>query len=157
MEVVLEWATPPLIAVGSLEEEVISAASNRDAIPGETRDLLGLSSAVSHPAEKIRTLGEIPDERSMPSGEFYTRKNLWDIIIKNAHRTGEPGVVFMDRINEDNPTPHIGRMEATNPCGEQPLLPHEACNLGSINLERSSGISTNVRMSYSQIFSSLGS
>ena len=82
----------------------------------------------------IRTLVPLGDDGSIPEGKYYTRRDIWDIIITNAHRTGEPGLAFIDRINDDNPTPHIGRMEATNPCGEQPLLPYEACNLGSINL-----------------------
>ena len=77
---------------------------------------------------------EYDADASKDPEKYWTIQEIWDRIVKRAWDTGEPGLIFIDEVNRHNQTPHVFEMRATNPCGEQPLGPYEACNLGSVNL-----------------------
>ena len=117
-----------------MESFIANPASPHLTINPRTGKKYGLPKDLETWEYDLRSLVPAEEDGSLPPGEYHTYQDIWDMVVTNAHRTGEPGVIFIDRINQANPTPHIGRMEATNPCGEQPLLPYEACNLGSVNL-----------------------
>ncbi len=82
------------------------------------------------------TLYDLIDPRDAQPKDQLRAAEVYEALVQQAWENGDPGIVFIDRINRDNPTPEIGKIESTNPCGEQPLLPMEACNLGSLNLTR---------------------
>lgn len=94
---------------------------------------VGLTDAFMEALEKDESYPLINPRDKGTVGTLRAR-DVFDLIVRQAWENGEPGIIFLDRLNRDNPTPHIGTIESTNPCGEQPLLPYESCNLGSINL-----------------------
>lgn len=96
---------------------------------------VGLTEAFMEAAEKGEDFDLVNPHNGEKAGSLNARE-VFDLLMRKAWASGDPGIVFLDRINRDNPCPALGEIEATNPCGEQPLQAYEACNLGSINLSR---------------------
>jgi ribonucleoside-diphosphate reductase alpha chain len=96
---------------------------------------VGVTDAFINAVKNDEEYDLINPRTGLPVKRLYAR-DVFNLIIANAWQTGDPGLVFLDEINRKNPTPQIGQIEATNPCGEVPLLPYESCNLGSINLSK---------------------
>ena len=94
---------------------------------------VGLTEAFMEAAESGSEYELVDPASRRVTGRLNARE-VFEAIVRSAWQTGEPGILFLDRLNKDNPCPGQGEIESTNPCGEQPLLPYEACNLGSINL-----------------------
>ena len=96
---------------------------------------VGLTENFMLAVEKNAPYDLIDPQSGKPTGQLNAAE-VYLTLVTQAWNNGDPGIVFLDRMNRDNPTPAIGEIESTNPCGEQPLLPMEACNLGSINLSK---------------------
>ncbi len=94
---------------------------------------VGITEAFMEAVEQGQDYGLVDPATRQSVGRLNARE-VFDAIVSSAWQTGEPGIIFLDRLNRDNAVPSQGEIESTNPCGEQPLLPYESCNLGSINL-----------------------
>ena len=96
---------------------------------------VGVNAEFMEKAKRGESYDLINPRTGRVTGQANARE-VFDLLAEMAWKTGDPGLVFLDVINRDNPNPQLGRIESTNPCGEQPLLPYESCNLASINLAR---------------------
>lgn len=122
---VLRVDHPDILDFISAKENNVSLSNFNLSVAVDSRFMRAVEGNAEYPLVNPRD--------STPCGKMNARE-VFDRIVDMAWRTGDPGVIFIDRINKYNPTPALGTIEATNPCGEQPLLPFESCNLGSINL-----------------------
>jgi len=96
---------------------------------------VALTDKFMHAVEKDEDF-ELVNPRNGTVAKKLKARVIWNLIVMMAWKNGEPGVIFIDTINRYNPTPNVGEIESTNPCGEQPLLPFESCNLGSIDVSK---------------------
>jgi ribonucleoside-diphosphate reductase alpha chain len=96
---------------------------------------VGITDVFTKAVAKQNNYDLIDPRENKKVGELNAAE-VYRALVEQAWKNGDPGVIFLDRLNRDNPTPELGEIESTNPCGEQPLLPMEACNLGSINLAK---------------------
>jgi ribonucleoside-diphosphate reductase alpha chain len=114
--------------------EFISAKSKEGVLVNFNLSV-GVTDAFMEAVEKDEEY-ELINPRTGEAERKLRAREVFDLIVNMAWRTGDPGLIFLDEINRHNPTPELGTIEATNPCGEVPLLPYESCNLGSINLAK---------------------
>lgn len=144
---------PDILAFVTIKEDLSQVTNYNlsctvgDDFMEQVRTDRGLLHVVVNPHDERKALLRRSDNRAdyeahqdlvsgqdLNAADYWNVGQLFELIVTKAWASGEPGLIFLDRINEVNPTPNVGVMTSTNPCGEQPLLPYEACNLGSLNL-----------------------